>query len=86
MKQWERVYKNLKKDGWTVRHVEAMHDAETIWTAIATRGDVRHSTHANDITLAFQELEECCRKDPLLTRRADTEFSISVSHGRHGSL
>jgi len=45
-----------------------MHDVETGWTAIATCGGIRHSTHANDITLAFQELEETCRKVGVVKR------------------
>lgn len=43
-----------------MRHVEAMHDGEAVWTAIAVREGIRHSTHANVLALAFQELEELC--------------------------
>jgi len=68
VKSWERISENLRMDGWTVRHTEAMHDAEVGWTAIATRGGVRHSTHANDITLAFQELQEVCQKAVIAKR------------------
>ena len=46
--------------GWSVRHMEAMHDGEAGWTAIAMRDGVRHPIHANDITLAVQELTELC--------------------------
>jgi hypothetical protein len=59
-KHWETIVEKLKADGWEVRWVEAMHDAESGWTATAIRGKERHSNHANDITLAFQELEASC--------------------------
>jgi len=60
-KYWETISEKLKSDGWKVRWVEAMNNGEPGWTATATKGRERHSTHANDITLAFQELEECCK-------------------------
>lgn len=63
-KYWESLVEKLKSDGWEVRWTEAMHDRENGWTATAIRGKERHSTHAKDITLAFQELEEICRKHP----------------------
>lgn len=56
-KYWETIVENLKSAGWEVRWIEAMHDGEPGWTATATRGKERHSSHANDLTLAFQELE-----------------------------
>jgi len=59
-KLWETISETLTAAGWTVRYVEAMHDGAPGWTAIAVKGDKRHSTHANDITLAFQELEQAC--------------------------
>jgi hypothetical protein len=59
-KYWETLVEKLKSAGWEVRWIEAMHDGENGWTATAVRGKERHSTHANDITLAFQELEACC--------------------------
>ncbi len=59
-KYWESIVEKLKSAGWEVRWTEAMHDGESVWTAIAVRGKERYSTHANDITLAFQELEAGC--------------------------
>ena len=58
MNYWEKTVEKLKADGWQVRWVEAMHDQEPGWTVTITRGTERHSIHANDLTLAFQELEE----------------------------
>lgn len=54
------IFERLKADGWQVRWIEAMHDGEAGWTTIATKGKERHSSHANDLTLAFQELEANC--------------------------
>jgi len=62
-KYWETIVKKLQAAGWEVRWIEAMHDAEAGWTATAIRGKKRYSTHANDITLAFQELEASCKQD-----------------------
>ena len=59
-KYWETIAKKLKADGWDVGWVEATYDGEPGWTAIAIRGKERHSIHANDITLALQELEASC--------------------------
>ncbi len=59
-KYWETIEEKLRSHGWNVRYVEAMHDGETGWTATATQGKKRHSTHANDLILAFQELEQAC--------------------------
>lgn len=64
MKYWEIIVEKLKSAGWKVRHTEAMHDGESGWTATAVRGKERYSTHANDITLAFQELEASCEQTP----------------------
>lgn len=63
-KYWETILEKLKDEGWNVRWVEATQGGESGWTAIATRGKERHSTHANDITLAFQELEATCHSVP----------------------
>jgi len=63
-KYWETIVEKLKSDGWQVRWTEAMHDGASGWTATAVRGKERHSTHANDITLAFQELEASCNPLP----------------------
>ena len=60
-KYWEIISEKLKSEGWNVRWVEAMNNGEPGWTATATKGTERHSTHANDIMLAFQELEESCK-------------------------
>lgn len=65
-KYWETIVEKLKFAGWEVRWVEAMHDGESGWTATAVRGKERNSTHANDITLAFQELEASCSQTPSL--------------------
>jgi len=59
-KYWETIVEKLKSAGWEVRWIEAMHDGEPGWTVTATRGKERHSSHANDLTLAFQELEANC--------------------------
>jgi hypothetical protein len=64
VKYWESIVEKLKTDGWQVRWTEAMHDGEVGWTATATRGKERHSAHANDVTLAFQELEANCAAAP----------------------
>ena len=56
-KHWETILDKLKSQGWQVRWVEAKHGGESGWTVTATLGKQRHSTHANDISLAFQELE-----------------------------
>ena len=61
-KYWETIIKKLKAEGWEVRWVEAMHDGEPGWTATAIQGKEQRSTHANDITLAFQELEASCNQ------------------------
>ncbi|HEY5748586.1 MAG TPA: hypothetical protein VIU12_21095 [Chryseolinea sp.] len=61
-KHWETILEKLKIDGWNIRWIEATQEGEVGWTAIALRGTERHSTHANDITLAFQELEACCQQ------------------------
>ena len=61
-KYWETIVEKLKSAGWKVRWTEAMHDGESGWTATAIRGKERRSTHANDITLAFQELEASCNQ------------------------
>lgn len=61
---WQTIVAKLRSAGWEVRWTEAMHDAEPGWTAIATREKERHSTHANDLTLAFQELEASCFPNP----------------------
>ncbi len=63
-KYWETIVEKLKSDGWQIRWVEAVQDGESGWTATAIRGKERHSTHANDITLAFQELEANCAAAP----------------------
>jgi hypothetical protein len=60
-KYWETIVEKLKCEGWSVRWIEATQDGESGWTATAIREKERHSTHANDITLAFQELEASCR-------------------------
>lgn len=62
VKYWEQISQRLTARGWNVRYVEAMHDGEAVWTAIAVKEATRHSTHANDLGLAFQELEELCSK------------------------
>lgn len=59
-KYWEKVAERLADLGWQVRWVEAMHDGEPGWTVTACKGDQRHCIHANQLTLAFQELEEIC--------------------------
>ena len=59
-KYWEKVAEKLKTAGWQIRWVEAMQDHESGWTVSAIKGDLRHSIHANDLTLAFQELEVFC--------------------------
>lgn len=59
-KYWETIVERLKSAGWQVRWIEAKQDGESGWTATAVRGGARHSSHANDITLAFQELEASC--------------------------
>lgn len=61
-KYWETIVEKLKAAGWQVRWTEAMHNRETVWTATAIRGDERNSAHANDLNLAFQELDESCAK------------------------
>lgn len=63
-KYWETIIEKWKSAGWEVRWIEAMHDGEAGWTATATRGRERHSSHANDLTLAFQELEANCGTIP----------------------
>jgi len=60
-KYWETISEKLKSTGWKVRWVEAMSNGEPGWTATATKEAERHSTHANDIALALQELEESCK-------------------------
>lgn len=67
-KHWETIVEKLKSSGWEVRWIEAMQDGESGWTATAVRGKERHSTHANDITLAFQELVASCSqsKSPVI--------------------
>lgn len=66
----------LKTAGWEVRWIEAMHDGENGWTATAIRKKERHSVHANDLTLAFQELESSCspksQVSSLPTRRSSS--------------
>lgn len=64
VKYWESIEEKLKASGWEVRWTEAMHDGEIGWTATAVRGKERHSSHANDVTLAFQELESSCSQYP----------------------
>ncbi len=64
MKYWESIVEKLKASDWEVRWTEAMHDGEIGWTATAVREKERHSSHANDITLAFQELEPSCSRYP----------------------
>jgi len=63
-KHWESIVEKLKAAGWEVRWIEAMHDGEAGWTATAIRGKERRSSHANDLTLAFQELEANCAPAP----------------------
>lgn len=64
VKYCEIIVEKLKADGWQVRWTEAMHDGAVGWTATAIRGKDRHSTHANDVTLAIQELEANCTTTP----------------------
>jgi hypothetical protein len=61
-KYWETIVEKLKSAGWEVRWTEATQEGESGWTATAVRGKERHSSHANDITLAFQELEANCHQ------------------------
>lgn len=78
VKYWETIAKKLKADGWEVRWVEAMHDGEPGWTATAIRGKERHSIQANEITLAFQELEANC--SPLKrSEQSDAERGITLA-------
>lgn len=70
-KYWETIVEKLRLEGWQVRWVEAMHDRESGWTVTATRGKERHSTHANDITLAIQELDASCLPPQKTTRPPD---------------
>lgn len=65
-KYWETIVGKLRSAGWEVRWVEAVQDGESGWTATAIRGKERHSTHVNDITLAFQELEASCHTLPVI--------------------
>lgn len=85
-KYWESIAEKLKSDGWEVRWVEAMHDAEPGWTATAIRGKDRHSTHANDITLAFQELEASCLIPNKSGATSVTETTTSANKGRRGRI
>lgn len=62
-KYWETIVEKLKSSGWEIRWIEAIQDGESGWTATAVRGKERHSTQANDITLALQELEATCGTD-----------------------
>ncbi len=77
-KYWESIVEKLKSDGWEMRWTEAMHDGVSDWTATATRGRERHSIHANDITLAFQELEASCSRN--VTRHEPTRRRVSGKH------
>ncbi len=77
-KYWETIFEKLKSEGWEVRWIEAMHDGVSGWTATAIRGRERHSTHANDITLAFQELEASCSRSVAL--REPTRRKVSGKH------
>ena len=59
MKYWEIIARNLKKRGWSLGWVSALHgDGRTIWIADADRGDgQRFVVHADDKPTAFLELE-----------------------------
>jgi hypothetical protein len=81
-KYWETIVEKLKSDGWQIRWVEAVQDGESGWTATAIRGRERHSTHANDITLAFQELEANCAPAPKQPVGRQ-EFPRKVTPRRH---
>lgn len=67
-KFWESIVEKLKSEGWEVRWIEAMQAGESGWTATAVRGKERHSIHANDITLAMQELDASCSQRPHSTQ------------------
>lgn len=60
----ENIVEKMKSAGWEVRWIAAMHGGEPGWTATALRGKERHSSHANDLNLAFQELEANCGMAP----------------------
>jgi hypothetical protein len=59
VKDWEIIWRNLKKRGWSLGWVSALHvEWRTIWITDAHRGDgKRFVARADEKLTAFVELE-----------------------------
>jgi hypothetical protein len=70
MRYWELIADGLQHDGWSLgwfsfRRTE---DDRSMWSADATKGDGRRIVvRAEDLTVAFLELETQCRRAGLVT-------------------
>lgn len=69
MRYWELIADGLQRDGWSLGWFSfaSTKDGQSMWSADARKGDgVRIVVQAEDLTIAFLELETQCRRTGFL--------------------
>ena len=59
-KYWEWIADKLQSEGWTLGWVQAVQNGIQVWIVDASKDGVRHISKADEITVAFLELERSC--------------------------
>jgi hypothetical protein len=65
MRYWELIADGLQRDGWSLGWFSftSTEDDRSMWSTDATKGDGRRIVvQAEDLTVAFLELETQCRR------------------------
>ena len=60
-KYWESIWDKLHAKRWSPGVVRAMQDGVLVWIVDASNDGERHNVQAEEITVAFLELETSCR-------------------------
>jgi hypothetical protein len=60
-KYWEMIADKLHSQGWSWGMIQARQDGVPIWIVNASKDGQRHIVRAEEITVAFLELERSCK-------------------------